>query len=153
MLPGTPPDYPRRVPEVLVASDAEWVREEVTSVLSGWPDVSVREVAAGEDVAPAVARHKPDLVVVDLQIGNMGGMATCVHLHLEADAGRLPSVPVLMLLDRRADVFLARRSSAEGFVVKPLDAIRLRKAVKALLGGGRYEDPTGAPISVAAGVG
>ena len=146
MLPGTPPDYPRRVPEVLVASDAEWVREEVTSVLSGWPDVSVREVAAGEDVAPAVARHKPDLVVVDLQIGNMGGMATCMDLRLEESAGRIGHVPVLMLLDRRADVFLARRAGAEGWVVKPLDPIRLRKAITALLGGGTYRDESYKPV-------
>ena len=140
MLPGTPPDYPRSVPEVLVASDAEWVREEVTSVLSGWPDVSVREVEAGEDVGPAVARHEPDLVVVDLQMGNMGGMATCMDLRLEESAGRIGHVPVLMLLDRRADVFLARRAGAEGWVVKPLDPIRLRKAISALLAGGTYHD-------------
>ena len=148
MLPGTPPDYPRRVPEVLVASDAEWVREEVTSVLSGWPDVSVREVAAGEDVAPAVARHKPDLVVVDLQIGNMGGMAVCLDLRLEESGGRVPHVPVLMLLDRRADVFLARRSAAEGWLVKPLDPIRLRRAIDAVLAGGEYHDDAYLPVQV-----
>jgi len=85
--------------------------------------------------------------VLDLQIGNMGGMATCVHLRLEADAGRLPAVPVLMLLDRRADVFLARRSGADGFLLKPLDSIRIRKAVEAVLAGGTYEDPTGAPVA------
>ncbi len=39
---------------------------------------------------------------------------------------------VLMLLDRRADVFLARRSGAEGFLVKPLDPQRVRAAVRAL---------------------
>ena len=38
-----------------------------------------------------------------------------------------------MLLDRRPDVFLARRSGAEGWLVKPLDPIRLRRATAALL--------------------
>ena len=47
-------------------------------------------------------------------------------------------MPVLMLLDRRPDVFLARRSGAEGWLVKPLDPLRLRRAVTALLDGGTY---------------
>ena len=87
-----------------------------------------------------VAEREPDLVVLDLQIGNMGGMATCLDLHLEAGAGRLPDVPVLMLLDRQADVFLARRSNADGWLVKPLDAFRLRRAVAALLDGQMYTE-------------
>src|SRR4051794_2626810 len=92
------------------------------------------------DVLPAVAEHEPALVVLDLQIGNMGGMATCMALHLEAGAGRLPRVPVLMLLDRDADVFLARRSDADGWMIKPIDAFRLRKAATALLEGGTYHE-------------
>ena len=135
------------MPDLLIASDAQWVVDEVRAAAED-ADTVVRWVRSGAAVAAAVEEHGPDLVVLDLQIGNMGGMATCVHLHLEADAGRLPAVPVLMLLDRRADVFLARRSGAEGFVVKPLDAIRLRKAVTALLAGKRYEDPTGVPAGV-----
>ena len=63
-------------------------------------------------------------------------------------AGRLPHVPVLMLLDRRADVFLARRSQAEGWLVKPLDSLRLRKAITAPLAGGRYEDDAFRPVTV-----
>jgi DNA-binding response OmpR family regulator len=135
------------VADILIASDADWVVAEIRAAVED-PDTSVRSVRRGEAVPAALREHEPDLVVLDLQIGNMGGMATCVHLRLEAEAGRLPSVPVLMLLDRRPDVFLARRSGADGFVIKPLDAIRLRKAVTALLGGGAYEDPTGAPIEV-----
>lgn len=135
------------MPDLLIASDAQWVVDEVRATAEE-PGTTVRWVRRGDDVAGAIEEQTPDLVVLDLQIGNMGGMATCVHLHLEADAGRLPWVPVLMLLDRRADVFLARRSGAEGFVVKPLDAIRLRRAVTALLAGDDYEDPSGAPTSV-----
>lgn len=135
------------VATILIASDAPWVVDELRAALEE-PETTIHVVSAGEAVPAAVDADEPDLVILDLQIGNMGGMATCVHLHLEADAGRLPSVPVLMLLDRRADVFLARRSSADGFVVKPLDSIRLRKAARALLDGGTYEDPTGAPTEV-----
>ncbi|HYD10623.1 MAG TPA: response regulator [Acidimicrobiales bacterium] len=135
--------------DVLVASDAEWIIDDVRAAV-GDPDVTLRSVRSGVDVLPAVQQRIPDLVILDLQIGNMGGMATCLHLRLEESAGRLPHLPVLMLLDRRPDVFLARRSEAEGWILKPLDAIRLRKAVRSLLAGEPYEDPTNAPVPLLA---
>jgi len=139
--------YPPGMPEVLVVSDSSNVREAVVASL---PDtgITVRQLNHGVDVRPAVKVKKPDLVVLDQQIGNMGGMATCLDLHLEQGAGRLPHVPVLMLLDRRADVFLARRSDAEGWVVKPLDHMRLGRAIVALLAGGTYEDSAYRPVTV-----
>jgi DNA-binding NarL/FixJ family response regulator len=139
--------YGCTVADILIASDAPWVVEELRAAVEGLEN-TIRSVRTGEAVAAAVDRLTPDLVVLDLQIGNMGGMATCVHLHLEADAGRLPAVPILMLLDRRPDVFLARRSGADGFVIKPLDPMRLRRAVRALLAGDTYEDPTGMPAEI-----
>jgi DNA-binding NarL/FixJ family response regulator len=133
--------------EVLIASDAKWVVDEVTAALSSVED-TVRDVSRGQDVLPAVADHTPDIAVIDLQIGRMGGMATCLDLRLEEGAGRLPHVPVLMLLDRRPDVFLARRAQAEGWLIKPLDALRVRKAITAVMSGGTYEDDTHRPVTV-----
>jgi hypothetical protein len=49
-------------------------------------------------------------------------------------------------------VFLARRSGAEGWLVKPLDPIRLRRATAALLDGGTYEDDSYQPVPVLVGV-
>ncbi len=143
------PGYAPAVPDILVASDEAWVREEVDSVLSTLSDTTVREVSSGAAVVPAVQEAAPDLVVADLQIGNMGGIAVCLELRLEESGGRVGHVPVLILLDRRADVFLARRADAEGWLVKPLDPIRLRKAVTALLEGGTYHDRSYQPFSVA----
>jgi DNA-binding response OmpR family regulator len=139
--------YPPDMPEVLVVSDSSNVREAVVASL---PDtgITVRELNHGADVGPAVKARKPNLIVLDQQIGRMGGMATCLELHLEQGAGRLPHVPVLMLLDRRADVFLARRSEAEGWVVKPLDPMRLGRAISALLAGGTYEDTAYRPVTI-----
>ena len=114
-----------KVRTILVASDAPSVRAEVAAI-AGRPDVTIREARSGPAVMAEVAESVPDLVVVDLQMGNMGGMAVCLELRLEASYDKLGHVPVLMLLDRRPDVFLARRSGAEGWVVKPLDPIRLR---------------------------
>jgi DNA-binding response OmpR family regulator len=111
--------------EVLIATDDDAVFDEVDAALAD-EHTTVTRVRAGTAVAGVVAESTPDLVILDLQIGNMGGIATCIHLRNEAGDGRLPPVPVLMLLDREADVHLARRSGAEGWVVKPLDAFALR---------------------------
>jgi len=132
------------VTDILVAADAATIVADVAAAV-GSRETTVRSVTTGAEVRTAVAASAPDLVVLDLQIGNMGGMATCLDLRLEAGAGRIADVPVLMLLDRRADVFLARRSGADGFLVKPLDPIRIRRAVTTILGGAIYEDPTAAP--------
>ena len=70
-------------------------------------------------------------------------MAVTMDLRLEESGGRLPHVPVLMLLDRPADVFLARRAGAEGWLIKPLDSLRLRRAATTLTSGGTY--PRGRP--------
>jgi DNA-binding response OmpR family regulator len=121
--------------EVLIATDADAVFAEVEAALVD-ESTSVVRVRTGHEVAGVVAGSTPDLVVLDLQIGNMGGIAACLHLRHEAGAERLPDVPVLMLLDRQADVFLAKRSGADGWVVKPLDAFTLRRAATAILEGG-----------------
>jgi DNA-binding NarL/FixJ family response regulator len=48
-------------------------------------------------------------------------------------------------------VFLARRSGAEGWLVKPLDPQRLRRAVRDLLSGGTYHDQSYLPVPVLVG--
>lgn len=80
----------------------------------------------------------PDLAVIDLQIGNMGGFAVCHELRLMESVNTIGHVPVLLLLDRAADLFIAQRSEADGWLVKPLDAFRLRKAGMAILAGGTF---------------
>jgi len=137
------------VPDVLLATDADWVADEVEAALAG--DHEVVRVRRGAEVPAQVGRLTRALVVLDLQIGNMGGMATCMSLRLEAGAGRLPHVPILMLLDRTDDVFLARRSEADGWLVKPLDSFRLRRAANALLAGGEHKEhvPQGATTAPA----
>jgi DNA-binding response OmpR family regulator len=120
------------MPTVLVASDANWVRDHVRTALCG-PGFELIEVSRGRDVRGAVAEHELDLVIVDLQIANMGGMAVSLDLRLEESGGRLPHVPILLLLDREADRFLARRSTADAMLVKPIDAGTLRRTVKILL--------------------
>lgn len=135
--------------DILIASDAEWVIDEIRSALG--TDDTVRTVGEGRLVRPTVEQRQPDLAIVDFQIGSMGGMAVAIDLRLEAGAGRIDHVPVLLLLDRRPDVFLARRSQVDGWLVKPLDPIRTRTAIRTLLDGGQFHDPSHLPVGAAEG--
>jgi DNA-binding response OmpR family regulator len=120
------------VTTILVAAEAEWVRNQVRTAFVG-PGQSVVEVTRGQAVRAAVADHDPDLVVLDLQIANMGGIAVAIDLRNEESGGRLPHSTILLLLDREADRFLAARADVDGVLVKPVDPGTLRRAAKALL--------------------
>src|SRR3954464_10708270 len=130
---------------ILVAADAQWVRDQVRSAFVG-PGQEVVEVTRGQDVRDTFARLEPELVVLDLQIGNMGGVAVALDLRNEESGGRAPRARILLLLDRRDDAFMARRADVDLTLVKPVDAGVLRRAAKPLLaagagaGGGRPGD-------------
>jgi DNA-binding NarL/FixJ family response regulator len=130
------------VPDVLIATDADWIFEDVDAALSD-EGTNVARVRAGRDVSAAVQRLQPSLVVLDLQIGNMGGIATALDLQQGFDTGEVPRVPILLLLDRPADVPIARRTGVEGWLVKPVDAFRLRRAARAIAAGETYFEPSG----------
>jgi len=117
---------------VLVAADARWLRDQVSTALVG-TDLEVIEVDRGQQVRDVAADRHPDLVILDMQIANMGGIAVALDLRLEAAAGRMPDVSILLLLDREHDRFLAGRAAADAELVKPIDAGVLRRTVKRIL--------------------
>jgi DNA-binding response OmpR family regulator len=124
---------PDSTSKLLIAADGSWVRQQVRNALAG-RDLEVLEVSRGEDVRGVVASEHPDLVILDMQIGNMGGIAVAIDLHLEASADRLPDVSTLLLLDREHDRFLAKRAATDAELVKPVDPGTLRRTVMSLLG-------------------
>jgi DNA-binding response OmpR family regulator len=117
---------------IVVAADAKWVRDLVKSACTAHGQ-EVIEVTRGQDVRDIVAKRIPDVVVLDMQIGNMGGVAAAIDLRLEASAGRIPDTSILLLLDREADRFLAKRADADAELVKPVDPGTIRRTVDALL--------------------
>jgi DNA-binding response OmpR family regulator len=120
------------VTTILVAADAKWVRDQVRAAFLD-KDQQVVEVTRGQDVRATFGDVDPDLVVLDMQIGNMGGVAVALDLRLEESAGRLDRANILLLLDREADEFIARRADVDLMLVKPVDAGVLRRAARQLL--------------------
>jgi DNA-binding response OmpR family regulator len=119
------------VSTILVAADAKWVRD-LVKMASLTPGQRVVEVTRGQDVRDAVREQEPDVAVLDMQIGNMGGIAVSIDLRLEASAGRVPDVAILLLLDREADRFLAKRGDADAELVKPVDPATLGHTIERL---------------------
>ena len=127
------------MPKILIATDSDTVEADVDAALGGAGSEIIR-LRTGREVRQGVLDHDPDLVILDLQIGSMGGIAACLDLRLEESADRVPSKAILLLLARDADVFLARRSGADGWVIKPADPVRLVMAAQAVLDGETYEE-------------
>ena len=128
--------------DVLLATDADWTFDTVAGALAD-DDTRISRVRSGRDLLAVTEELEPELVILDLQIGSMGGMASCLELRAESDAGRLAHQKVLMLLDRPADTFLAQQARADGWLIKPLDAFRLRRGRAALAEGGTFYESGG----------
>ena len=125
--------YAAGMPRILVVADTPWVINEVKSALS-LPGFELTEHNDPRTLVAAVGEQRPDVALVDLQVGNMGGMAMTRALKEAAQADDFPDVPVVLLLDRLADEFLAKRAAAHSWVVKPFSPHQLREAVDAAVG-------------------
>ncbi len=117
---------------LLIATDSDGVFAELDAAL-GDDNTTIDRVRTGAEVRGAVVSSSPDLVILDLQIGNMGGIAAALDLRNEESAERVSPQRILLLVDREADTFLAGRSGANGWITKPLDALRIRHAAGELL--------------------
>ena len=118
--------------KVLLATDSDEIAEETFAALVS-KETTVSRVKRGEDVREIAQQLEPDLVILDLQIGNMGGVAASLDLRHEITAGRLKPLKIILLLDREADTWIATEAKADCELVKPLNALRLRKLAKSLL--------------------
>ena len=113
--------------KVLLVSDAPWVRNQVRAALNGSSEI-VEVTDPYEAEAVASAEHG-DAAIVDMQVGSMGGMAIIRALKgVSPDAG-----PIILLLDRRVDQFIAKRAGADAWLLKPFSAQELRSALATVL--------------------
>jgi DNA-binding response OmpR family regulator len=118
---------------IIVIADEEWARNEVHAALTQ-PDYSLIDHDDPKTAYEKISAETPDAVVVDLQVGSMGGMAIARELHQQAAMAGEDSPPVVMLLDRAADGFLAKRAGVAAWVTKPFTAHDIRIAVESAIG-------------------
>jgi two-component system OmpR family response regulator len=109
--------------KLLLVTDTTWVHNDVAASLPpGW----TMQVTDSRVAVAAAAQHQPSVVLVDLQIGSMGGFAVVRAVKDAIALGDLVPTKLVLLLDRTADRFLMNRSGADGALVKPFTAQELR---------------------------
>ncbi len=120
------------MPKILVVADTPWVMNDVHAALS-LPGFELENHDDPRSLTDAVTRFEPDAAVIDLQVASMGGMAMARALKEASQAAGCPELPVVLLLDRSADVFLAKRAAADAWLQKPFTVAELRAAVARVL--------------------
>ncbi len=113
---------------IVVIADEAWARNEVHAALTE-PDYTLVDHDDPATAPDFVESESADAVVIDLQVASMGGMAIARELNQQAALNDRESVPVVLLLDRAADSFLAKRAGVAGWVTKPFTAHDLRTAI------------------------
>src|SRR5690349_21026793 len=99
----------------------------------------VGEAADGSDVAQAVAEHEPDIVLMDIRMPGMDGLAATELVRAQADA---PEVIVLTTFEADDYVLRALRAAASGFLLKDTPPADIVRAVRAVAAGDPMLSPT-----------
>lgn len=113
--------------EILVVADEPWVANDVRAALADHR-YSIVEVSDPRRAVDHLATDPVDVVLVDMQVGSMGGMAVARSVR-GTTRGETVAPPVIILIDRDADAFLAKRAGAADWVRKPFGSAELRRAI------------------------
>jgi DNA-binding NarL/FixJ family response regulator len=118
-----------------MADDHPVVREGMRAMIANEPDLNL--VAVAHDGAEAVSlydSHRPDVVIMDLRMPNMDGLAAIrgiISTHPEA------RVLALTSYDGDADIFRALEAGARGYLIKDMIGAELVGAIRAAAAGER----------------
>ena len=123
---------------IVIADDHAVVRAGVRAILSNKGDVTIAaEAADGREALDAVARHRPDVLVIDLTMPELNGMEAIGRVRALS-----PSTKVLVLSMHAAPEFVrpALRAGALGYVVKGAGLDDLVTAIRTVAAGERFLD-------------
>ena len=125
---------------VLVVDDDALVRAGLSMLLAGADDIEiVGEATDGSEVAQAVAEHRPDVVLMDIRMPGLDGLAATELVRAQDDA---PEVIVLTTFDADDYVLRALRAGAGGFLLKDTPPAEIVRAVRVVAAGEPMLSPT-----------
>ena len=125
---------------VLLVDDQELVRAGLRGILRETFGFQIAgECADGADAPAAIAATEPDIVLMDVRMPRLDGVAATRLVH-----DLRPDLPVLALTTFDDDEALAGmlRAGAAGFVLKGVPAEELHRAVRTVAEGGAWLDPS-----------
>jgi DNA-binding NarL/FixJ family response regulator len=120
---------------VLLADDQALVRSGFRVLLQTAPDIEViGEAADGQQAIDETVRLQPDVVLMDIRMPNLDGLAATTAISAHPD---LTTVRILILttFDEDSYVFQALRAGAAGFLAKDADTEDLLRAVRVVAAG------------------
>ncbi|MRX72177.1 response regulator [Bacillus lacus] len=124
---------------ITIIDDHQLFREGVKRILDFEPSFEV--VAEGDDGDEAlrlVEEHKPDVVIMDINMPNVNGVEATRQL---VEANPETKVIILSIHDDENYVTHALKTGARGYLLKEMDADTLIEAVKVVADGGSYLHP------------
>ncbi len=125
---------------VLLVDDQELVRSGLRRILSTVDDVEVvAECEDGDEVPAAVRAHAPDVIVMDIRMKRVDGVAATAELRASANAP--PPVLVLTTFDDDELLSAALRAGAAGFQLKDAPGEEIVRAVRTVAEGEPWLDP------------
>jgi DNA-binding NarL/FixJ family response regulator len=118
---------------VLIVDDDALVRAGLSMMLAGSEDVRVvAEASDGAHVCAAVDAYKPDVVLMDIRMPGVDGLAATEALRARDDA---PQVIVLTTFDADDHVLRALRAGAAGFLLKDTPPPEIVRAIRLVAAG------------------
>ncbi len=124
---------------VLVVDDQTLVRQGIRSLLALSPEIQlVGEAADGREALRMLAACSPDVVLLDLKMPRLDGIAVLRAMQNRADA---PPVLVLTTFDDTDLVLDAIRAGARGYLLKDATLEQLMCGIRTLAGGGTMIQP------------
>src|SRR6201994_2772524 len=131
---------------VLLVDDDALVRAGLSMMLNGAASLLiVGEAGDGDQVPAAVAKHRPDVVLMDLRMPRVDGITATRRLR---GAPQPPEVIVLTTFDADENVLGALRAGASGFLLKDAPPAQIAEAIRRVAAGGPILSPAGPPRAV-----
>jgi NarL family two-component system response regulator LiaR len=120
------------IPRVVIADDHDLFREILTLTLEGAGMDVVHAASTGREAVDAVNKHNPDLVILDVVMPEMDGLAA-----LSVIKFMFPEIPVVMITALVDPLYLARAGElgADGYYSKGVEADELIAAIHSILAG------------------
>ncbi|TWF81834.1 LuxR family two component transcriptional regulator [Pseudonocardia hierapolitana] len=118
---------------VVLADDHPVVRDGLRSLLASLPGVElVGEAATGREAVREAVLHRPDVVVMDLHMPDLDGIAATREIVRAVPAA---AVLVLTMFDDDDSVFAAMRAGARGYLLKGAGQAEITGAIRAVAAG------------------
>jgi DNA-binding NarL/FixJ family response regulator len=118
---------------VLIVDDDALVRAGLSMMLAGSDDIRVvAEASDGAQVASAVDAFAPDVVLMDIRMPGMDGLAATEELRRRESA---PQIIVLTTFDADDHVLRALRAGAAGFLLKDTPPPEILRAIRLVVAG------------------